>query len=153
MALVSEKARSEFIVAPILTEMMERNFSRVALYSGRRLDAKPEQGLSGECDFIIARGELRRTIQTPIFALVEANKNDIELGLGQCVAQMTGARFFNEQHDAMLKQVFGCVTTGENWQFLRLEGTAVTFDQQVRYLDQVEDILGILQHIVNSAIV
>jgi hypothetical protein len=146
----SEKARSEFLVAPILTELAESNAPNVALYSGKRLDAKPEQGLSGECDFIISRGALQRTIQTPILALVEAKKNDIELGLGQCIAQMAGARIYNEERDQSFAQIFGCVTTGENWQFMCLSEVLVTFDLQVRYLDQVEDILGILQYIVDS---
>src|SRR6516164_9460264 len=52
LALLSEKARSEFIVSPILLASRELSHNAVAIYSGQRLDVKPDQGLVGECDFI-----------------------------------------------------------------------------------------------------
>ena len=41
----SEKARSEFIVAPILLEMERINDCKFAIYSGKNLDADKERGL------------------------------------------------------------------------------------------------------------
>lgn len=146
----NEKARSEFIVAPILLEIASRNKNRVALHSGKHLNVDPEQGLNGECDFFLARSQPSRTIQAPICTLVEAKKGDIELGLGQCVAQMVGARLFNERRKAPLPFIFGCVTSGEDWQFLRLTGNNAALDSARYYLNQVERILGILQNIVDS---
>ncbi len=52
----SEKARSEFIVAPILLELGKRNHGHLAVHSGKRFDVLPEKGLSGECDFILSKG-------------------------------------------------------------------------------------------------
>ncbi len=120
LSSASEKARSEFIVVPILLEMERKNSKSFAIHSGKRLDVDPERGLNGECDFILAKGEMSHTVQSPIFALVEAKKNDIELGLGQCVAQMIGARIFNQNEGNDIHTIFGCVTTGETWQFLKL---------------------------------
>src|SRR5271167_875548 len=54
LALVSEKARSEFIVAPILLASRELSNRVLTIYSGQRLDVDPAQGLVGECDFILA---------------------------------------------------------------------------------------------------
>jgi hypothetical protein len=44
--------------------------------------------------------------------------------------------------------VYGCVTTGEAWQFLRLEGAAVTIDRGRLYIDNVGAILGAFEAIV-----
>jgi len=52
LALISEKARSEFIVAPLLLACREISQGAVAIDSGMRLDVLPEQGLAGECDFV-----------------------------------------------------------------------------------------------------
>jgi hypothetical protein len=52
LALLSEKARSEFIVAPVLLVARELSHDTVAIYSGQRLDVDASRGLQGECDFI-----------------------------------------------------------------------------------------------------
>jgi hypothetical protein len=97
LAIVSEKARSEFIVAPILFECRERMQRRINIFSGTRLDADPERGLKGECDFIVARSESRYVFQAPIMVILEAKKHDMDDGLAQCAAQLLGAWCYNEQ--------------------------------------------------------
>jgi hypothetical protein len=97
LTLLSEKARSEFIVVPILVAVRELSQDTIAIYSGQRLDVQPERGLVEECDFILARTPPVPVLRAPIVTIVEAKKNDIEVGLGQCVAQMVGARLFNER--------------------------------------------------------
>src|SRR5260370_34972897 len=54
LSLLSEKARSEFIVGPILLGSRALSHDAVSIYSGQRLDVKPEQGLKGEVDLILA---------------------------------------------------------------------------------------------------
>jgi hypothetical protein len=77
--------------------------------------------------------------------LVEAKKHDIEAGLGQCVAEMVAAQLYNERSGNGISAMCGCVTTGENWQFLRLVGTTVTIDQRKFYIDNVGGILAAFQ--------
>ena len=84
------------------------------------LDVDPGQGLIGECDFILAVGPALPPLHAPLMTVVEAKKNDVEAGLGQCIAQMVGAKRFDESAGRMTAPVFGCVTTGETWQFLQL---------------------------------
>jgi hypothetical protein len=108
-----------------------------------------ERGLFGECDFILAKGEITHTIQAPIFALVAAKKKDIGLGMGQCVAQMVGAQLFNRQEQNDIETLFGCVTTGEDWQFLKLREQTILIDRRRYYLDNVEKILGVIQAILD----
>jgi len=149
LTLLSEKARSEFIVVPILLASRELSHNAIAIYSGQRLDVNPEKGLVGECDFILARTPPVPLLRAPLVTIVEAKKNDIEGGLGQCVAQMVGARMFNENAGKPGAHVFGCVTTGEAWQFLRLEPAAVSIDRARYYIDNVGAILAVLQAIIS----
>jgi hypothetical protein len=148
LALVSEKARSEFIVVPILLACRELSGGELAIFSGQRLDVDPDRGLAGECDFLLALSDPVPRLRAPIATVVEAKKNDIEAGLGQCIAQMVAARDFNEREQATIGEVHGCVTTGETWQFLRLVGSVVTIDRVRFYIDNVAAILGVFQAIV-----
>jgi len=149
--LVSEKARSEFIVAPILLALRELSGHRVAILSGQRLDVDPSRRLVGECDFLLTLSEPLPRVRAPVLTVVEAKKQDIESGLGQCVAQMVGLQIFNERSGQPLPAVFGCVTTGDDWQFLRLAGTALTLDQNRYYIDNVGGILAALHATVTQA--
>jgi hypothetical protein len=145
VALVNEKARSEFIVAPILLAVRELSGDRIAILSGGRLDVDPARRLVGECDFLLMLSEPLPRLRAPLLAVVEAKKGDIEAALGQCVAQMVAVQLFNERAGQPLPAVYGCVTTGNDWQFLHLAGTALTLDQGRFYIDNVGGILAALQ--------
>ncbi|MEM9540933.1 MAG: hypothetical protein AAGA60_15700 [Cyanobacteria bacterium P01_E01_bin.42] len=146
----TEKARSEFLIAPILIELERRNPDRIAIYSGERLDANEEKGLKGECDFILSKGPVALTLQPPIISLVEAKKSDIKSGLGQCIAQCVGAQQFNDREENAISTIYGCVTTGEDWQFLQLVGDRVSIDNRRYYINELEKILGIFQTMIDS---
>jgi hypothetical protein len=130
LSLISEKSRSEFIVAPILLASREMSGDRFVIYSGQRLDVDPENGLVGECDFILSATDPVLPLQAPIATVVEAKKNDIEGGLGQCLAQMVAADRFNRSAGRQGLPVFGCVPTGEVWQFARLAGSEALLERQ-----------------------
>jgi hypothetical protein len=85
----------------------------------------------------------------PLLTIVEAKKNDIESCIGQCVAQMVGARLFNDRAGKQSPEMSGCVTTGETWQFPRLQGTVVGIDWRRLYLNDVQDILAALLAVVS----
>lgn len=153
----SEKARSEFILAPVLLALRQLSQDRITIYSGTHLNVAPELGLNGECDFIVAEGiALPALLSPPILTLVEAKKQDIELGLGQCIAQMLGAVRFNENAKKIKPSMYGCVTSAEVWQFLRLEGTQLTLDANryvltpLEYEDSIGMILGVFAKILSA---
>lgn len=150
LALISEKSRSEFIVAPILMASRELADMPVSIYSGQRLDVDPERGLVGECDFILAVAPPVPPLRAPVATVVEAKKNDIEAGLGQCVAQMVAASLFNQSGGRGPVAVFGCVTSGETWQFLRLAGNVAQIDQRRYYIDNLPGILGAFQAVLSA---
>lgn len=146
LSLLSEKARSEFIVAPILLELRELLHHDISIYSGVRLDVAPDEGLQGICDFIITHTPPFPTIQSPIIVLVEAKKNAIEEGLGQCAAEMIAAQRLNQEdrNPPISTSVYGCVTTGELWQFLHLDDKELCIEPAKIYIEHIDKILGTL---------
>ncbi|MGH9842877.1 MAG: hypothetical protein ACREEM_29415 [Blastocatellia bacterium] len=144
LAVISEKARAEFIVAPLLLEVREVLQNTISIYSGVRFDVAPEEGLQGVCDFIITRTPPFPTIQTPLLVMVEAKRNIVEEGLGQCAAEMIAAQRVNQEESEGRKSVYGCVTTGEIWQFLQLNGQELVIDPAKMYIEHIDKILGIL---------
>jgi hypothetical protein len=144
LAMNTEKARSEMIIAPILMEAVQLARPPVSLFSGVAFDVDKEQGLNGTCDYLITRSAERYFVRQPMVAVVEAKKEDIVAGLGQCVAAMVAARIFNEREKSGPRLVYGIVTTGSNWRFLKLQNSVVLIDRIEYYLLQVGQILGIL---------
>jgi hypothetical protein len=154
LRLASEKARNEFIVAPILLAVREMSGNTVAIFSGERFDVDPPAGLGGECDFLLALANPVPIIRAPVIFVVEAKRQDIEGGLGQCAALMVAARRFNVRQGRPLARVYGCVTTGEDWQFLRIEDSVITYDTTRLYRNDVGRLLAAFLHVVaeNAAV-
>jgi hypothetical protein len=148
----SEKSRSELLIMPLLLEILDKNNYSFTIFSGESLDVDATKGLNGECDYILSKGEKSYTIQSPIFALVEAKQNIIENSLGQCVAQMVGARIFNETDGNKVDVIYGCVSNGTEWQFLKLENDTIFIDDRLYFFNELNHILGILNAIVKASI-
>ncbi|MEG4121165.1 hypothetical protein QUA43_27315 [Microcoleus sp. N9_B4] len=148
-AVTTAKERSERIISPILLEFRERNNRQFSLFSGWSFDVDVEQGLNGECDFLLSAVPLDFEIKVPVFALRETTGTEIESCLPQCAAQMVAAQLFNEREHNSIPAIYGCVTTGVVWRFLKLEKNNLIIDVDVYCLDNVPMILGVLQTIVN----
>jgi hypothetical protein len=143
----SEKAKSELIILPILLELRNINSKYFTIYSGDHLNV--DENLKGECDFILAKDVNSFTINYPIIHIVEAKKSDIDEGIKQCAAQLLGAKIFNEKKDVHLDKLYGCSTTADDWQFLRLENDTVFVDKKKYYLGEIEELLGVFQIIID----
>jgi hypothetical protein len=144
LAINTEKARSEMIITPILLEVRRRANSQISLFSGSDFNVDVEKGLNGYCDFVISRSKEQLTINAPVMIIVEAKNENIKGGLGQCMAAMLAAQLFNEQEGNEIKTIYGAVTTGDIWKFLKLEGTDVFIDLNNYYIKELNKILGIL---------
>ena len=147
---VSEKARSEFLVAPILLACRELSEGPLSIQSGVRLDVDPARGLVGECDFILSATTPLPGLRVPLMTIVEAKKHDIEAAIWQCFAQMVGAGIFNERTGHPIGAVYGCVTNGDVWQFLRLAGNLAEIDRRRHYIDDVGSILAVFSSILRK---
>jgi len=144
LASNSEKARSEMIISPILIDLRRQLKEKINLFSGIEFDVDSERGLNGICDFIISNSSEILFVSAPIITLVEAKKENITAGLGQCVAEMLAARIFNERAGNEVSTVYGVVTTGSIWKFMKLDGSIISIDLTEYYLKDVNKILGIL---------
>jgi hypothetical protein len=149
-AFFSEKSRSEAIVFPILMTLQERFEYRFSLYSGATIEGDKSLGLNGECDFVLSKGHQSIELERPVFCVVEAKDNDIDLGIPQCIAQLVGTRMFNEREGLDMPVLYGCITTGTEWIFLKFENSLVTIDTQNYYLNDLPTLLGVMKKIVEE---
>ena len=146
----TEKARSEMIIAPILIELRKQLNSEISFFSGIDFTVDVEKGLNGSCDFMISRSPELLVLTAPVMIIVEAKKENINGGLGQCVAEMLAARIFNEREGNQIATIYGCVTSGTNWRFLKLKEEVIEIDLNEYYLRDVNKILGILASAIRN---
>ncbi|MFN6513877.1 MAG: hypothetical protein RMY29_005185 [Nostoc sp. CreGUA01] len=146
----SEKARSELIIAPILVDLRRQLREQVSLFSGVDFTVDNAKGLNGTCDFIITKSPEILILTAPVITVVEAKKENINAGLGQCAVEMIAAQIFNQQAATEIKTIYGAVTTGSIWQFLKLEEQTLTIDLSEYYLKDVNKILGILASAISQ---
>ncbi len=145
----TEKARSEMIIAPVLLELRKILNHKISLFSGVDFNIDNEQGLNGICDFLISNSTEQLFIKSPVVTLVEAKKENIMAGLGQCLAEMIAAQIFNQQENNPIPVILGVVTSGNIWKFMELENQEVRIDINEYYLRDIPKILGILTSIFN----
>lgn len=140
MVLHSELSRDVSLVGPVLAEAATKSHTR--LFAGEVLDVDDKAGLTGVVDFILAAGSLPgATIVRPILCLVEAKRAEIDTrALGQCIASMIAAQRTNGDDEP----VYGCVTTGADWQFIRLKGKLAEVEPKPRFENELPAVLGIL---------
>ena len=151
LAINTEKARSELIVTPILVELRKQFQYQISFFSGKEFNVDLEKGLTGFCDFLISRSPEQLLIKAPVVALVEAKNDNIQAGLPQCMAEMIAAQIFNERRNNNISAIYGVVTTGTNWKFLRLSDQIMEVDLNDYYIDNISKIIGILKHLIDAA--
>ncbi|MBW4475528.1 MAG: hypothetical protein KME54_01315 [Tolypothrix brevis GSE-NOS-MK-07-07A] len=144
LAVDTEKARSEVIINPILLEVRRIFNQQISVFSGEEFNIDASIGLNGVCDFLVCRSPEQLTVEAPAIVIVEAKKSDIKSGLGQCIAEMVAAQRFNQKREQPLTAVYGTVTSGTQWRFLKLEGQIVTIDLTDYSLPPIEQILSFL---------
>jgi hypothetical protein len=144
LAINTEKSRSEMIIAPILIEVKKLFNSQISLFSGVDFNVDATQGLSGTCDFLISRSPEQLFVKAPVITIVEAKKENLNAGIGQCVASMLAAKLFNEREGNEIQIIYGAVTTGNIWKFLKLEEQVVDIDLSEYFIGNLSKILGIL---------
>jgi hypothetical protein len=149
-AIGTEKAKSEMIVADVLVELREQLDHRISLFSGIDFNVDDELGLTGVCDFVISLSPIQFDLQAPIIVLVEAKNDNLEIGLGQCVAEMVAAQHFNVEHGNDIPRVYGATTSGTEWRFLKLEGRKLDIDMLPYPIESCDKVLGILSSMVSQ---
>jgi hypothetical protein len=148
ISLNSEKAKSEFLIAPILAELANRKPLLFSCFSGNMLDVDVTRSLRGRCDFLLTR-QMSLDITAPIIAIFEAKDDSLDHWYGQCGSEMLASRIFNEERGEPISIIHGAVTNGFTWQFLRLEGTALLVDTEIFTLKELPRLLGALEFLID----
>jgi hypothetical protein len=144
----SEKSKSEHLITPILKEVWHLSHKSFVYYSGYTFEVNKQEGLSGICDYLLSKEE-GIEIKAPIFCLVEAKHRTISEGIPQAFAEMYAAQIFNEKHKKNITAIFGCVTDGTNWRFLKLEQQTAFIDTEIYHIEH--DLSYLLEILVKIA--
>lgn len=150
LSINTEKARSELIIINILLEIKEQLESKISLFSGIDFNVDKEQGLTGFCDYIISASAEQFYLEKPVITIVEAKNENIISGLGQCIAEMYAVKLYNQQENYDLSSIYGAVTTGSEWKFIKLEDNQVYIDSDLYYVNQIGLIIAILTQIMKE---
>jgi hypothetical protein len=151
LAIGTEKARSELLIMPILLEAHRQLDQRFSLFSGVEFNVDIDRGLGGVCDYVLSLSAEQLTIEAPVVAIVEAKNENIKQGITQCVAEMVAAQTFNRNRQNEISTVYGVVTTGSVWVFLRLVDLVVFVDRTEYHISQADRVVGILMSMITEA--
>ena len=143
-AMGTEKAKSELIVSAVLVALWEHFNRSISFFSGVDVNVDAERGLTGVCDFVVSLSPSQFHLESPIILLVEAKRDNLTAGLGQCVAEMVAAQRFNAEQGNEVPCVYGTTTSGIDWVFLKLEGKKLQLDMAAYQIAQCDKILGVL---------
>ncbi|MEO1561136.1 MAG: hypothetical protein AAFS12_16440 [Cyanobacteria bacterium J06632_19] len=150
IAVDTEKARSEVIINPVLLEVRRILNQEVSVFSGEEFNVDASVGLNGVCDFLISRSPEQLTVEAPAIVIVEAKKSDLKSGIGQCISEMVAAQRFNETRGKFINTIYGCISSGTQWRFLKLEAQTITIDLMDYSLPPVEQIVSFLVWMVKE---
>ena len=143
-AINTGKARAELIITPVLLEVRRILNFKIGFFSGSEFNVDLPAGLSGYCDYILTASKESYEIRTPVVTLAEAKNESIKSGLGQCIAEMVAAQIFNQRNGEAIASIYGAVTTGTDWKFLKLIDKTIWIDKRDYFINEVSQILGIL---------
>ena len=150
LAMGTEKAKSELIVSEVLVELCVYFDNRVSLFSGIDFNVDASKELTGICDFLVSLSPEAFELEAPVIALVEAKNSDVKLGVAQCAAEMVAAQRFNAEQGNSIPRVYGAITSGTDWIFLKLEGKTLHIDMRIYTLERCDRLLGILAGMVKQ---
>ncbi|CAK0740282.1 conserved hypothetical protein [Gammaproteobacteria bacterium] len=151
VSINTEKARSELLVSNVLIEVRKKFDRKISFFSGIEFNVDRKKRLVGYCDFLVSLSSEQLFVKAPIIILAEAKNGNIVDGLGQCIAEMVAARIFNEREGNKLSVIYGAVTTGVAWNFLKLQDNVIYIDiKDYSIEDRPEKIIGILSSMVNQ---
>lgn len=149
ISINTEKARSELIISEVLLEIRKRFDRKISFFSGIEFNVDKDKNLNGFCDFIVSLSPEQLFLKSPIVTIVEAKNENIMSGLGQCIAEMVAGQIFNDREDNNIDSVYGAVTSGIAWKFLKLHQGTISIDLKDYNLeDNPQKIIGIFSSMV-----
>lgn len=138
IALTSEIAKRDFMIAPVLWEVIRHVNAKILVEYPIAVDEK----LSGSLDYLL------RSQQQLL--VIEAKKGDLERGFNQLAAELIALDKQEEEQPA--SALYGAVSIGELWRFAVLDRINKHLSKDLhtyRVPEDIEDvfliILGMLQ--------
>ena len=86
-AISTEKARSEFVLAPLLSEVHERMAGHISLFSGVEFTVDAARGLNGECPVVPGERGLIRVVRDDVRADVDPEELAVQAGHQHLIAR------------------------------------------------------------------
>lgn len=134
LSLTSEMARREFLIAPVLTDVLHYTQANLSV----EYPVAVSNQLKGSLDYLLQSGST--------FLVIEAKNEDLERGFVQLAIELIALDQWIDSDQTVLQ---GAISTGNIWQFGQ-------FDRQARHVTQdldlyrvpadLEDLLRILVH-------
>ncbi len=138
IVLTSEIAKRDFMIAPVLWEVIRHVNAKIFVEYPLVVDDK----LSGSCDYLL------RSVRQLV--VIEAKKGDLERGFNQLAAELIALDKQETEHNAEI--FYGAVSIGELWRFAVLDRSKKHLCKDLhtyRIPEDLEDvfliILGMLQ--------
>lgn len=117
-AVPLEELRKTRLIWPFLLEA-EQHHPKLRIWERISLDADASQDLTGEPDYCVTKYGI--SPKAPFCIIMEAKKEDFSQGWGQALAAMRGSELLNEKEGFRVISIYGVVTTGDEWQFGKLQ--------------------------------
>jgi len=149
-------AKQEIIIYPLLREIFQGHVEKLSLFSHRPLSienrddgGKEHIKLSGIPDYLVSTcSPLGRTVMgKPLLIVVEAKRDDFDLGWAQCLAEMIAAQIYNESEKI---PVYGIVTNGEGWQFGKLTEKQLLRQPGFFLIQNLDTLLGAVKFVFSE---
>jgi hypothetical protein len=139
----AEHALCESLIYPLLRDTWMRH-PALRIWSHTPLAVDDE--LSGVPDYLVAPQSAQglEELGPPLLAVVEAKREDFATGWGQCLAEMVAVQKLNAA--GFPSTIYGIVTTGQIWEFGRLEGSHFNAHPFQLSLAQTDLLLGVLDY-------
>ncbi len=138
LSLTSEMARREFLIAPVLTDLL--HYTQATLNVEYPVSVSNQ--LKGSLDYLLQNHQT--------FLVVEAKNEDLERGFVQLAIELIALDQWIKSDQSIL---YGAISTGNIWQFGQFDrqSRCVTQDLNLyRVPTDLEDLLRVLVKIMNS---
>lgn len=147
----TEMGVMEFIITPILKDVVKITKNLVSIFVGKTFNIDTSRDLVGQPDYILG-GRVMDVVTAPVVIVAEAKNGDLNKGFAQCMAEMIAAQIFNERKGVQ-KTIYGVVSGGDLWAFMKLEGNKFSVEQdkyQFRGNEEAEILVGIIVSMIEE---
>jgi len=143
---VNEDAIRQHIISPML-DIVSDNCDELEVWSEVTYTVDEALGLYGKPDYLIAPYADNGGISTPPICVMEAKEKDWKKGWAQALAEMYAA---STQGNAVC---YGVVTTGEFWQFAKLEDGKIFIRDPIKLsaIENLQKVLNTLNWLFQTA--